>query len=134
MSDYCKCRDPIASFWPAAAVSWAVCWRARWPPKGTKSLLPAPRKTAAGQMWHWDARKLGALAAGIGRAAAVINLTGRSVNCRYNEANRRLILESRVLSTRVLGEAIAACAKPPPTWLNASTATIYKHSFDRDDG
>jgi hypothetical protein len=61
----------------------------------------------------------------------VINLAGRSVNCRYNAANRRLILESRVLSTRVLGEAIAGCAEPPPTWLNASTATIYKHSYER---
>lgn len=65
-------------------------------------------------------------------SAAVINLCGRSVDCRYNEANRRLILESRVLSTRVLGEAIGQCAEPPAVWLNASTATIYKHSFDRE--
>jgi uncharacterized protein len=51
------------------------------------------------------------------------------VNCRYNEKNRREILESRVDSTRVLGEAIAQCNTPPPVWLNASTATIYKHTF-----
>jgi uncharacterized protein (TIGR01777 family) len=53
------------------------------------------------------------------------------VNCRYNERNRREILESRVNSTRVLGEAIARCDTPPAVWLNASTATIYKHTFDR---
>jgi len=79
----------------------------------------------------WDARTLGPWRQELEGAAAVINLTGRSVNCRYTAANRRLILESRVLSTRVLGLAIAACAKPPPTWLNASTATIYKHSYDQ---
>ena len=65
-------------------------------------------------------------------AGAVINLTGRSVNCRYTAENRRLILDSRVLSTRILGEAIGHCAKPPKVWLNASTATIYKHSFDKE--
>jgi uncharacterized protein (TIGR01777 family) len=53
------------------------------------------------------------------------------VNCRYNERNRREILESRVDSTRVLGEAIARCDKPPAVWLNASTATIYKHTFNQ---
>jgi uncharacterized protein len=79
----------------------------------------------------WDARTLGEWRRELEGAVAVINLAGRSVNCRYNAANRRLIMDSRVLSTRVLGEAIAACAEPPPTWLNASTATIYKHSFDR---
>ncbi|MCW5557554.1 MAG: TIGR01777 family oxidoreductase, partial [Verrucomicrobiae bacterium] len=62
---------------------------------------------------------------------AVINLSGRSVDCRYTDRNRRLILDSRIESTRVLGEAIAACRQPPAVWMNASTATIYRHSFDR---
>jgi uncharacterized protein (TIGR01777 family) len=53
------------------------------------------------------------------------------VNCRYNARNRREILESRVQSTKVLGDAIARCRQPPRVWLNASTATIYKHTFDR---
>jgi uncharacterized protein (TIGR01777 family) len=79
----------------------------------------------------WDARTLGDWKRELEGSLAVINLTGRSVNCRYNAANRRAILESRVLSTRVLGEAIAGCSDPPATWLNASTATIYKHSFDQ---
>ena len=79
----------------------------------------------------WDAKTLGPWQKELEGSAAVINLCGRSVDCRYNETNRRLILESRVLSTRVLGEAISRCAAPPAVWLNASTATIYKHSFER---
>src|SRR5437879_1178090 len=79
----------------------------------------------------WDGRTLGDWARELEGARALINLAGRSVNCRYNDHNRREILESRVDSTRVLGEAIARCNKPPPVWLNASTATIYKHTFDQ---
>jgi len=62
-------------------------------------------------------------------ASAVVNLTGKSVNCRYNARNRQEILDSRVNSTCALGEAIGRCADPPPVWLNASTATIYTHAF-----
>lgn len=61
----------------------------------------------------------------------MINLAGRSVDCRYHSRNRRVILESRIESTRVLGNAIRQCAKPPRVWLNSSTATIYRHSLDR---
>ena len=61
---------------------------------------------------------------------AVINLAGRSVNCRYTAANRRDILDSRVLSTRVVAQAIATAARPPRVWLQASTATIYAHRYD----
>jgi uncharacterized protein len=64
-------------------------------------------------------------------ADALINLCGRSVDCRYNAFNRREILESRVTSTRTLGEAIVGLATPPRLWMNASTATIYRHSLDR---
>lgn len=79
----------------------------------------------------WDARTLGDWAHALEGAEAVINLAGRSVNCRFSAANRRAIMDSRVESTRVLGEAMARCAQPPKTWLNSSTATIYKHSLDR---
>jgi len=58
-------------------------------------------------------------------------LTGRNVNCRYTPANREEILESRVSSTRVVGQAIARAARPPGLWLQASTATIYAHRYDR---
>lgn len=78
----------------------------------------------------WDGETIGDWAAAIDGADVVVNLAGRSVNCRYTPANRREILESRVRSTRVVGRAIAAAARPPSTWLQASTATIYAHRFD----
>lgn len=77
----------------------------------------------------WDAYSLGPWQTELEGAVAVINLTGKSVNCRYNARNRREILDSRVNSTRVLGEAIARCKTPPKVWLNAGTATVYKHTF-----
>ncbi|WP_243077188.1 epimerase [Microbacterium sp. SS28] len=64
-------------------------------------------------------------------ADVVVNLAGKSVNCRYTDRNREAILESRVSTTRALREAIAGADSPPRVWLNASTATIYRHSMDR---
>lgn len=93
-------------------------------------LTRTPRANARFKELFWDARTLGEWTGLLEGAEAVINLAGRSVNCRYNEANRRAIMDSRVESTRVLGEAIAQCARPPKTWLNSSTATIYRHSLD----
>jgi uncharacterized protein (TIGR01777 family) len=78
----------------------------------------------------WDAETLGDWTAEIENADVVINLAGRSVNCRYNSENRREIMESRVRSTIVVGEAIRSSASPPRIWLQASTATIYAHRFD----
>jgi uncharacterized protein (TIGR01777 family) len=79
---------------------------------------------------QWDGRTLGPWARELDDADVVINLAGRSVNCRYSEANRCEILDSRVESTTVVGQAIAACQRPARTWLQASTATIYAHRFD----
>jgi uncharacterized protein (TIGR01777 family) len=81
-------------------------------------------------MVPWDARTLGPWVEELEGAGAVINLAGRSVNCRYHAANRRAITESRIESTRAVGQAIAAARRPPPVWLQASTATIYAHRFD----
>ncbi|HZT41871.1 MAG TPA: TIGR01777 family oxidoreductase [Chthonomonadaceae bacterium] len=78
----------------------------------------------------WDARTLGAWREELEGADVVINLAGRSVNCRYNAQNRREILESRTDSTRVVGEAITCARRPPRVWLQASTATIYAHRYD----
>ncbi|MCW3095943.1 MAG: Epimerase family protein [Chthonomonadaceae bacterium] len=78
----------------------------------------------------WDARTLGDWRQELEGADAVINLTGRSVNCRYNAANRQAILDSRVHSTRIIGAAIAGAQCPPRVWLQASTATIYSHRYD----
>ena len=79
----------------------------------------------------WDGVTHADWAGEIEAADVVINLAGRSVNCRYNTANRAEILQSRVLSTRVVGRAIAQAARPPRLWLQASTATIYAHRFDQ---
>jgi uncharacterized protein (TIGR01777 family) len=79
---------------------------------------------------RWDAEVIGDWAAELDGADAVINLAGRSVNCRYNAENRRLIKESRIKSTRAVGQAIARAAHPPRVWLQASTATIYAHRYD----
>jgi len=87
--------------------------------------LSRARKFVPNQV-HWDARKLGAWTTELEGAALLINLTGRSVDCRYNEANKHEILTSRVDSTRVLGQAVARCQTPPAVWLNSSTATIYE--------
>ena len=54
------------------------------------------------------------------------------MNCRYTPDNRREIVDSRVLPTRAIGDAIARAANPPALWLNASTATIYRHAPDHD--
>src|SRR4029453_18888464 len=78
----------------------------------------------------WDGRSLGAWVNEFDGADAIINLTGRSVNCRYNAANRQEILQSRVESTRVVGEAVGSVARAPAVWVQASTATIYAHRFD----
>lgn len=64
-------------------------------------------------------------------ADLLVNLAGKSVDCRYGLANRAEILRSRVATTRALGEAVTAAADPPSVWLNASTATIYRHAEDR---
>jgi uncharacterized protein len=81
---------------------------------------------------QWDGQKLGDWVDALECADVLINLAGRSVDCRYNARNQRDILRSRVDSTAVLGEAIASAASPPRVWLNASTATIYRHCFDRN--
>lgn len=85
-----------------------------------------PWKTAV-----WDGQTLAAWVEEIDGADVVINLAGRSVNCRYNAENRRAIKQSRIDSTRIVGEAIAHSPNPPPLWLQASTATIYAHTYDQ---
>jgi hypothetical protein len=85
---------------------------------------------AAWRVLEWDAQTLGDWTTVIEGADVVINLAGHNVNCRYNARNRTLIKESRVKSTRILGDAIARASRPPRVWLQASTATIYAHRYD----
>ena len=79
----------------------------------------------------WDGETLGDWVSQLEGADVLINLAGRSVNCRYTPANRASIMNSRVRSTRVLGQSICQLAHPPRLWMNSSTATIYRHSLDR---
>lgn len=87
---------------------------------------PAPWRTV-----NWDGRSLGPWTDEINGADVVINLAGRSVNCRYDTANRKEILDSRVQTTELLGTAFLRSHNPPPLWMNMSTATIYRHALDR---
>jgi uncharacterized protein len=82
--------------------------------------------------WHvaWDGETLGEWAGAVDGSDVVINLAGRSVNCRYTKANLTDMMRSRVRSARVVGEAIAAAGQPPRVWLQMSTATIYAHRLD----
>lgn len=77
---------------------------------------------------QWNARTIGTWADSLEGAEVLINLTGKSVDCRYNDANKTEILRSRIDSTNVLQEAIDLCKNPPKIWLNSSSATIYLHA------
>jgi hypothetical protein len=93
----------------------------------TRGPYAAPWQTV-----HWDGEHLGPWTEHLEGADICINLARRSVNCRYDEANRRAIYHSRIHSTRLLNYVIAGLADPPWVWLNASTATIYRHALDRE--
>jgi uncharacterized protein (TIGR01777 family) len=92
----------------------------------SRTTYPAPWRMVA-----WNGVSLDSWVHHLEKADVVINLAGRSVNCRYTGANRHEIMESRIQSTRVLGEALRGLAHPPRVWMNASTATIYRHALDR---
>jgi len=87
--------------------------------------------TAPWQTVHWNGLETGEWIEHLEGADALINLAGRSVNCRYNTANRKDIYDSRIETTRLLGRVIEHLDAPPRVWLNASTATIYRHALDR---
>jgi hypothetical protein len=92
-------------------------------------LRPVPGTT----FLAWDGRTLGPWAEALEGADALVNLAGRSVDCRYDKHNLRAMLDSRVDSTRVLGRACARAVRPPRVWLQASTATLYAHRWDGDN-
>jgi uncharacterized protein (TIGR01777 family) len=91
------------------------------------------RKQTNAQPWRvvsWDGATRGEWISEMENADVVINLAGQSVNCRYTPENRRIIIDSRINSTRIVGQAIAEANNPPRVWLQASTATLYAHRYD----
>jgi len=94
------------------------------------TVLSRTPKPAPWRVVSWDAETLGTWVETLDGADVVLNLAGRSVNCRYHQANRDAIMQSRVRSTRVVGQAIGQVSRPPRVWLQASTATIYAHRYD----
>ena len=97
---------------------------------GHQVVILSRKPAAAWKTVPWDAQNLGSWISEVDGADAVINLAGRSVNCRYTAENRKLIYDSRVRSARVVGEAIAQSPHPPRLWLQMSTATIYSHRYE----
>ena len=96
-------------------------------------VLGRGRSKVSGGMRHeqWDGQTLGDWASLLDGAKAVVNLTGRSVNCRHTPDNKRQIMDSRVNSVRVLGDAISQCAQPPEAFVQSSSLAIYGDPGDR---
>jgi NAD dependent epimerase/dehydratase family enzyme len=103
-----------------SALSWEVVVLTRQPKPRADGLREAA----------WDGETVGAWARELEGADAVVNLCGKSVDCRYTEENRKLLISSRTLPTRAIGQAISNCQSPPRVWLNSSSASLYKHTFD----
>lgn len=80
---------------------------------------------------NWDAKTMTGWEKELEGADVLINLAGKSVDCRYTETNKSEIMASRVDSTVIIGKAVEQCTYPPRHWLNSSTATIYRHSVDK---
>ena len=96
-------------------------------------VLSRSPKAAAPNAKHiyWDAKTVGEWVESLNGSDILINLTGKSVNCRYNEANKKEIFASRLQSTQILDHALKTVAQPPKVWINAASATIYRHAEDR---
>lgn len=97
-------------------------------------ILSRSEKPSKGNIYYakWDGKTLGNWANHFENAFAIINMAGRSVDCRYTEANKAEILNSRIDSTKIIGEAIKKAKNPPNIWLNSSTGTIYRYSEDKE--
>jgi uncharacterized protein (TIGR01777 family) len=91
----------------------------------------AEQHQSATRLVYWNGKDAGEWIKEIDGCSMVINLAGKSVNCRYNIKNKQEIFDSRTFSTRAIGDAIHKAVKPPKLWINAASATIYRHAADR---
>lgn len=108
-------------------IGWSL--KKYFEPKGWKFKILTRTPRVLGNVL-WDGETVADWRSELDWADILINLAGRSVNCRYDRAHLDEMRDSRVNSTRVLGEAMTACLNPPKLWLQSSTATIYSHRFD----
>ena len=90
------------------------------------------RKPSKNNHVYWNAKDLDNWTNSLEQTDILINLTGKSVDCRYSEANKKLIHDSRIDSTRILGKAVNSCNNPPKIWLNMSTSTIYEDAYSKE--
>jgi uncharacterized protein (TIGR01777 family) len=80
----------------------------------------------------WDGKTMGDWANNLSGTDLLVNLCGKNVNCRYTEKNKKEILNSRLIPTRLLGKAIKEMENPPKLWINITSATIYRHAEDHE--
>ena len=80
---------------------------------------------------QWDGKTIGAWCQELEAADLIVNMAGKSVNCRYTAKNKKEIIDSRINATKIIGEAIYQLVQPPKLWINASSATIYRHAEDK---
>jgi uncharacterized protein len=102
--------------------------------RAEKIVLLSRKKFDAGEnaiVRIWDGENIGDWASELEGAEVLINLCGKNVNCRYTDKNKQAIYDSRLKSTKVLGKAVAGCQRPPRLWINSSSATIYRASFNK---
>lgn len=99
--------------------------------KGGQNNAFSKEQAANVQNISWDLSPNGSWTTSIRDADVLINLCGRSVNCRYNATNKKAILDSRLKATEALGEAVRKCTRPPKLWINLASATIYRDARDR---
>ena len=97
----------------------------------TVTVLSRGPRPAPWRVMRWDGLTQGAWVTELEQSDICINLAGRSVNCRYSANNRRAIFKSRIRSAILLNQVIASLNQPPRLWVNASTATIYRHALNR---
>lgn len=88
-------------------------------------------QTEKAEYVHWDGKTIGPWTATLENCDVLINLNGKSVDCRYTKKNKALIYSTRLDATAVLGQAIQQATNPPKLWINSASATIYRHSLDK---